>query len=212
MVEDTLLAVDNLSLSFPTFTGFVKVLHDVSFTVKKGETLAIVGESGSGKTVTMRRVMHLLKKVHTDGGSIRLRKRNGSIRDITNLRNSEARQIRGVDMSMIFQEPMTSLNPLFTIGNQLAEALLTRHLERGYRLFHHAHRHIYHYRLEPQFSRPGRATADPRMGGAMLAESRDYIGVADHMSIYPGIAIFLTVLFFNLFGDGLRAALDPKTK
>lgn len=48
--------------------------------------------------------------------------------------------------------------------------------------------------------------------GAMLAESRDYIGVADHMSIYPGIAIFLTVLFFNLFGDGLRAALDPKTK
>ncbi len=125
MAEDTLLTVENLSLSFPTFTGFVKVLHDVSFSVKKGETLAIVGESGSGKTVTMRRVMHLLKKVHTDGGRIRLRKRNGSIRDITTLTNSEARQIRGVDMSMIFQEPMTSLNPLFTIGNQLAEALLT---------------------------------------------------------------------------------------
>ena len=125
MAEDTILSVENLSLSFPTFNGFVKVLHDVSFTVKKGETLAIVGESGSGKTVTMRRVMHLLKKVQTDGGSIKLKKRDGSIRDITHLRSGEARQIRGVDMSMIFQEPMTSLNPLFTIGNQLAEALLT---------------------------------------------------------------------------------------
>jgi len=131
MTEDTILSVESLSLSFPTYTGFVKVLHDVSFTVKKGETLAIVGESGSGKTVTMRRVVHLLKKVHTDGGRIRLKKRDGHIQDITTLSNSEARQIRGVDMSMIFQEPMTSLNPLFTIGNQLAEALLTHQKVAG---------------------------------------------------------------------------------
>ena len=125
MTSDEILAIRDLSLSFPTFDGHVRVLHDVSFSVKRGETLAIVGESGSGKTVTMRRVMQLLKSVRTDTGEILLRKKNGEIQDITHLSSSEAREIRGSDMSMIFQEPMTSLNPLFTIGNQLEEALLT---------------------------------------------------------------------------------------
>lgn len=69
--------------------------------------------------------MHLLARVRTDSGRICLRKRDGSIQDITRLTKSQAREIRGFDMSMIFQEPMTSLNPLFTIGNQLTEALLT---------------------------------------------------------------------------------------
>jgi glutathione transport system ATP-binding protein len=122
---DDILAIRGLSLSFPTFGGFTPVLHDVSFSVKKGETLAIVGESGSGKTVTMRRVMHLLHNVRTDAGVITLRKKDGSVLDITRLSNSEAREIRGVDLSMVFQEPMTSLNPLFTIGNQLEEAILS---------------------------------------------------------------------------------------
>ena len=125
MPPDEILAVRGLSLSFPTFGGFTPVLHDVSFSVKKGETLAIVGESGSGKTVTMRRVMHLLHNVRTDAGVITLRKKDGSVLDITRLSNSEAREIRGVDLSMVFQEPMTSLNPLFTIGNQLEEAILS---------------------------------------------------------------------------------------
>jgi glutathione transport system ATP-binding protein len=125
MAEDDILAVSNLSLSFPTYHGFTQVLHDVFFSVKKGETLAIVGESGSGKTVTMRRVMHLLNNVRTDSGKILLRRRDSTIRDITDLTHTEARKIRGFDMSMIFQEPMTSLNPLFTIGNQITEALLT---------------------------------------------------------------------------------------
>ena len=124
MQADEILAVRNLSLSFPTYGGFTPVLHDVSFSVRKGETLAIVGESGSGKTVTMRRVMHLLHNVRTDSGAIVLRRKDGSIRDITRLSNSEAREIRGVDLAMVFQEPMTSLNPLFTIGNQLEEAIL----------------------------------------------------------------------------------------
>ena len=122
---DAILTIRDLSLSFPTYGGFTSVLHNVSFSVKKGETLAIVGESGSGKTVTLRRVMSLLKNVRTDSGMITLKKRDGAIVDITHLSNSKAREIRGVDMSMIFQEPMTSLNPLFTIGNQLEEAILT---------------------------------------------------------------------------------------
>ena len=132
MQPEEILAIRGLSLSFPTFGGFTPVLHDVSFSVKKGETLAIVGESGSGKTVTMRRVMRLLHNVRTDAGEITLRKKDGRILDITHLSNSEAREIRGVDLSMVFQEPMTSLNPLFTIGNQLEEAILSHQdLPRG---------------------------------------------------------------------------------
>ena len=125
MQPDEILAIRGLSLSFPAHGGFNSVLHDVSFAVKKGETLAIVGESGSGKTVTMRRVMCLLNNVRTDSGEITLRKKDGSLLDITHLPSSRAREIRGVEMSMVFQEPMTSLNPLFTIGNQLEEAILT---------------------------------------------------------------------------------------
>ena len=125
MAEDEILSINDLSLSFPGFNGYRQVLHGVSFSVKRGETLAIVGESGSGKTITMRRVLHLLPMVRTDSGKIQLRKREGNVVDITRLSNSEARKIRGYDISMIFQEPMTSLNPLFTIGNQLSEALLT---------------------------------------------------------------------------------------
>ena len=125
MRPDDILKVDNLGLSFPTHGGYLPVLHGVSFSVRQGETLAIVGESGSGKTVTMRRVMHLLSGVRTDSGTISLRRKDGKIQDITRLSLAEAEKIRGNDMSMIFQEPMTSLNPLFTIGNQIAEALLT---------------------------------------------------------------------------------------
>lgn len=124
MTEDEILSIKDLSLSFPTYQGYTQVLHNVSFSVKKGETLAIVGESGSGKTVTMRRVIQLLPHVRTDSGQILLRKRNGQVMDITHLTLREATEIRGTDLSMIFQEPMTSLNPVFTIGDQLLEAIL----------------------------------------------------------------------------------------
>ncbi len=123
MAPDDILSIKNLSLSFPVFGGYTRVLHNISFSVKRGENLAIVGESGSGKTVTMRRVIQLLKLARTDSGEILLRGKSGKIQDITNFTNNDARAIRGFDMSMIFQEPMTSLNPLFTIGNQIAEAV-----------------------------------------------------------------------------------------
>jgi glutathione transport system ATP-binding protein len=83
MPPDAILTIRDLSLSFPTYGGFTSVLHHVSFSVKKGETLAIVGESGSCKTVTLRRVMSLLKNVRTDSGTITLKKRDGVIVDIT---------------------------------------------------------------------------------------------------------------------------------
>ena len=124
MHEDEILTIKDLSLSFPGYHGYTQVLHNVSFSVKKGETLAIVGESGSGKTVTMRRVMQLLANVRTDSGRILLRKRDGTVLDITNISHKDATKIRGADLSMIFQEPMTSLNPVFTIGDQLLEAVL----------------------------------------------------------------------------------------
>ena len=124
MHEDEILTIKDLSLSFPGYHGYTQVLHNVSFSVKKGETLAIVGESGSGKTVTMRRVMQLLANVRTDSGRILLRKRDGTVLDITNISHKDATKIRGTDLSMIFQEPMTSLNPVFTIGDQLLEAVL----------------------------------------------------------------------------------------
>ena len=124
MRDDEILSVQDLSLSFPGYHGFTQVLRHVSFSVKKGETLAIVGESGSGKTVTMRRVMKLLANVRTDSGTILLRKRDGEILDITDISNKDATKIRGTDLAMIFQEPMTSLNPVFTIGDQLLEAII----------------------------------------------------------------------------------------
>jgi len=124
MKNDEILSIKDLSLSFPGYRGYTQVLHHISFSVKKGETLVIVGESGSGKTVTMRRVMQLLANVCTDSGTILLRKRNDEIINITNISHKEATQIRGTDLAMIFQEPMTSLNPVFTIGDQLLEAIL----------------------------------------------------------------------------------------
>ncbi len=124
MNDDEILSIEDLSLSFPTYNEHIRVLHGVSFSVKKKETLAIVGESGSGKTVTMRRVMQLLPRVRTDSGRIHLRKRDGKPMDITDCSPREAREYRGSEMSMVFQEPMTSLNPVFTIGNQLEEAIL----------------------------------------------------------------------------------------
>lgn len=114
------LSVHNLTTSFLVHGGWKPVVRNVSFSVSPGETVAIVGESGSGKSVTSLSIMRLLQadssriegKVMLDG------------RDLLSLSQDEMRKVRGNDVSMIFQEPMTSLNPLFTIGDQISEALL----------------------------------------------------------------------------------------
>jgi len=113
------LSVSNLTTSFLADGEWRTVVKDISFNVMPGETVAIVGESGSGKSVTSLSIMRLLAKGSSRiEGSIKL---NG--RDILSLSDSEMRRVRGKDVAMIFQEPMTSLNPIFTIGRQISEAL-----------------------------------------------------------------------------------------
>ncbi len=114
-----LLQVDNLKVHFNTPLGAIKAVDGVSFQINPGETLAVVGESGSGKSVTSLTVMGLLTggTRHVAGGSIRY---DG--KDLLAMSQKQLRALRGGEISMIFQEPMTSLNPVFMIGAQIAEA------------------------------------------------------------------------------------------
>jgi len=116
-----LLEIDNLHTYFDTLVGTVKSVNGVSYTVRSGETLGVVGESGCGKSVTALSVMRLVPTPpgRYAGGQIRFRGKN-----LLDLSEKEMRNIRGNRISMIFQEPMTSLNPVFTIGRQIAETVM----------------------------------------------------------------------------------------
>ena len=121
-----LLEVDDLHTSFDTEAGEFRAVDGVSFAVAPGRTLGIVGESGCGKSVTSLSIMGLVPKPggRIAGGAIRFRGR-----DLATLPEAEMRALRGAEIAMIFQEPMTSLNPAFTIGNQLVEGIVRhRHL------------------------------------------------------------------------------------
>jgi oligopeptide/dipeptide ABC transporter ATP-binding protein len=115
-----LLQVKNLRTSFFTPEGEVRAIDGVSFEIGEGKTLGLVGESGCGKSVTSLSVMRLIQSPpgKVVGGEILYRGR-----DLLKLNNEEMRKIRGNEISMIFQEPMTSLNPVFTVGNQIGEAI-----------------------------------------------------------------------------------------
>lgn len=115
-----IIEVKNLEISFDTFAGKVQAIRNVSFDLYQGETLAIVGESGSGKSVTTRSIMGLLaSNANIENGEILF---NGS--DIVKKSEKEMQKIRGKDISMIFQDPMTSLDPTMPIGRQVAESLV----------------------------------------------------------------------------------------
>ena len=118
--QETVLDVKGLQTVFFTNSGLVKAVDDVSFSVRRGETLAIVGESGCGKSVTALSIMRLVPDPpgRIVGGAVML---EGS--DLLGLDEAAMRRIRGNRMSMIFQEPMTSLNPVMRIGDQIAEAV-----------------------------------------------------------------------------------------
>ncbi len=115
-----LLAVENLRTGFDTPQGFLRAVDGVDFEIPQGGTLAVVGESGSGKSVTALSVMRLIDRPGRIAEGSRILFEG---RDLATLEESELGKIRGNEISMIFQEPMTSLNPVFTIGNQIAEAV-----------------------------------------------------------------------------------------
>lgn len=117
---ERILEVKNLEINFHTYAGDVKAIRDVSFHLDKGETLAIVGESGSGKSVTTKSLMGLLaNNAQVMGGSIMF---HGQ--DLLKKTEKEMQDIRGKDIAMIFQDPMTSLDPTMKIGRQIAEPLM----------------------------------------------------------------------------------------
>lgn len=121
-MSQNILEVRDLKVSFKTYAGEVQAVRGVTFDLKKGEALAIVGESGSGKSVTAQTIMRLIP---TPPGVIK----NGSILfdgnlEITKLSDKQMEEIRGSEMGMIFQDPMTSLNPTMTVGKQIAEGLI----------------------------------------------------------------------------------------
>ncbi|WYP27080.1 ABC transporter ATP-binding protein [Alkalihalobacillus sp. FSL W8-0930] len=121
-MSDPLLDVRNLHVSFHTYGGRVHAVRGVNLTLKKGETLAIVGESGCGKSVTAQSIMRLLAEPpgKITEGTIHFKGEN-----LLSYSDKKMRSIRGHDMAMIFQDPMTSLNPTLTIGDQLTEGLIS---------------------------------------------------------------------------------------
>ncbi|HWK90564.1 MAG TPA: ABC transporter ATP-binding protein [Longimicrobium sp.] len=121
-----ILQVENLRTWFTTDGGVARAVDGVSFHVNPGETLGIVGESGSGKSVTSLSIMRLIPQppgLIQPGSSILFRGENGEMEDLALATEKRMRQIRGNDIAMIFQEPMTSLNPVFTVGDQIMESL-----------------------------------------------------------------------------------------
>ena len=118
--KDNVLEVRNLQTSFSTDKGEVRAVDGVSFDVPKGKTIGIVGESGSGKSITSLSILRLLaENGKIKGGEIRYKGE-----DLTKVSEKRMRELRGNDISMIFQEPMTSLNPVYTVGQQISESLI----------------------------------------------------------------------------------------
>ena len=119
------LSIRDLKTHFFTDAGVIKAVHGVTLTLHAGETLAVVGESGSGKSVTGLTTLRLLARTSARvvGGSIVFRDRGGAEIDLLNLPEPQMRRLRGRDIAMIFQDPMSSLNPVFTVGEQIAEPI-----------------------------------------------------------------------------------------
>ncbi len=126
MQKEVLLEVKNLVTEFKSDGEFVKAVNDVSFTLHKGETIGIVGESGSGKSVTSLSIMQLIPNPpgRVFGGEMLYHSKDKGVVNLRNLPAEEMRSFRGNEIAMIFQEPMTSLNPVYTCGNQVMEVIM----------------------------------------------------------------------------------------
>lgn len=126
MEKDTLLEVTNLKVQFTQREGTFTAVDGVSFSLKRGEVLGVAGESGCGKSVTSQAILRILpQNGKIADGSIRFRRKNGEEVDLTELdpKGQQIRSIRGDEISMIFQEPMTSFSPVYTIENQISEVI-----------------------------------------------------------------------------------------
>lgn len=133
MPDNTLIEVHNLKVHFNTDEGTIEALRDISFTVNRGETVAIVGESGCGKSVMARALLQIVPSPGQIKDGQVIYHRNGQAIELTKLppKGPEIRDIRGADIAMIFQEPMASFSPVHTIGNQINEAIiLHQHVSR----------------------------------------------------------------------------------
>jgi oligopeptide/dipeptide ABC transporter ATP-binding protein len=119
---EPVLTVEDLTVQFPTDDGLVQAVRGVSYQLHGGEVLGIVGESGSGKSVTSMAVMGLLPKTARISGSISFEGK-----DLLKISEKEMNRVRGLGISMVFQDPMTSLNPVYTVGDQIAEAITAHH-------------------------------------------------------------------------------------
>lgn len=129
--DDTILSVRDLKTWFKGKQQTAKAVDGVTFDLKRGKTLAVVGESGSGKSVTSLSVMGLLAKPgRIEGGEVLFRDRAGQVHDLARFAPKQFRAIRGREIAMIFQEPMTSLNPLYTVGDQIGE-MIALHMPMG---------------------------------------------------------------------------------
>ncbi|MER9443452.1 ABC transporter ATP-binding protein [Mesorhizobium sp. M0340] len=134
MSATPILSISGLRAVFRIAGRDIAAVRDVDLTIGSGETVALVGESGSGKSVTSLSIIGLLPKRvgHIAEGSIALRRKNGTLTELTNLDAESLRKIRGNEIGMVFQEPMTSLNPVYTIGEQIAEPIRI-HLGKSHR-------------------------------------------------------------------------------
>ncbi len=126
MQKEVLLEVKNLTTEFKSDGEFIKAVNEVSFTLHKGETIGIVGESGSGKSVTALSIMQLIPNPpgRIFGGEMLYHTKHKGVVNLRNVSSEEMRSFRGNEIAMIFQEPMTSLNPVYTCGNQVMEVIL----------------------------------------------------------------------------------------
>ncbi|MEN4766277.1 dipeptide ABC transporter ATP-binding protein [Pantoea agglomerans] len=124
LAPEQVLAVRDLNVRFQHETTVTDAVRHLSLDLFRGETLALVGESGSGKSVTSLALMRLIEQAGgRASGEVLLRRRNGDVLDLMRASKGQMRRVRGADMAMIFQEPMTSLNPVFSVGEQIAESI-----------------------------------------------------------------------------------------
>ncbi|MBD9638582.1 ABC transporter ATP-binding protein [Ensifer sp. ENS07] len=125
--EDVILSVEDLEVSFAAGTrSQLRAVRGVSFRIARGETVALVGESGSGKSVTAMTIMRLTEYdgAAITGGRVLMRLKDGKVADLATLSEKRIEALRGADISIVFQDPMSSLNPVFTVGDQIAEAVI----------------------------------------------------------------------------------------